>query len=378
MTTMIRNPFITTGYQGSEYFCDREKETESLIKNIENGNNVVLMSPRRMGKTGLLLHAFNQNRIKDAYNTFVIDIYSTGTLQELVAAMGKAILSQLMSKGERAMTKFASVVSSLRPTMIVDLMGRPSWSVDVSAVTAPEFTLEQIFKYLEESEKPNIVAIDEFQQIAYYPEKNVEAILRTHIQKCTNTTWVFSGSSYHLLAEMFHTAARPFYSSTTSMGLEAINFERYKEFASALFKAYGKDIEEDVIEDIYTRFDGVTWFVQKMMNKLFADTEKNSTCTKEMVNRALTDILEENSQIYADLLYQLTQRQKELLIAIIKEGKATAITGGKFIKKHNLNSPSTVQASISTLIEKQIVTKREGEYEAYDKFFSLWVLSKLG
>lgn len=373
---MLRNPFITMGYQGPEYFCDRKKETEKLIMNIENGNNVVLMSPRRMGKTGLLLHTFNQERIKSYYNTFIIDIYSTGNLQEMVAAMGKEILSQLMPKGERAIAKFAAMVSSLRPKMSFDLMGMPSWSVDVGTITYPEFTLEQIFKYLEQSEKPNIIAIDEFQQIANYPEKNVEAILRTHIQKCSNTNWIFSGSSYHMLAEIFHTAARPFYKSTTSMGLEAINLDKYKKFASELFHSYGKEIDDSVTEEVYSRFDGVTWFVQKMMNRLFAYTDKGSTCTIDMVNQTLVDILDENSNIYVDLLYQLTQRQKELLLAIIKEGKATAITGGKFIKKHNLHSPSTVQASIATLIDKQIVTKRDNEYEVYDKFFGQWVLSR--
>ncbi|MCF0164632.1 MAG: hypothetical protein HUJ92_05050 [Bacteroidales bacterium] len=115
-----------------------------------------------------------------------------------------------------------------------------------------------------------------------------------------------------------------------------------------------------------------------MMNKLFSDTEKGGTCTINMVNPTLNEILNENDHIYADLLYQLSQRQKELLIAIVKEGKAESITGGNFVKKHNLNTPSTIQSSISTLINKQIITRRDGKYEAYDKFFSLWIKSRLG
>ena len=115
---MIINPFITTGYHGPDYFCDREKETANLMKNLENGNNVVLMSPRRMGKTGLLHPTFGQERITNRYNTFIMYIFSTGTLQELVAAMGKSILSQLRPWGDRAMAKFVSIVSSLQMTRI--------------------------------------------------------------------------------------------------------------------------------------------------------------------------------------------------------------------------------------------------------------------
>lgn len=374
---MLKNPFVVSGYHGAEFFCDREKETSILVKHIENGNNVVLMSPRRMGKTGLLYHTFNQDEIKSNYNAFLIDIYSTGNLSELVALMGRIILSQLMTKSERAMAKFTSVISSLRPVMTVDFMGNPLWSIDAGDILSPEYSLEQIFKYLEESEEPNIVAIDEFQQITNYPEKNVEAILRTYIQRSSNTRWIFSGSSYHLLSEMFSSTARPFYNSTSSMNLMPISLEKYSDFSVSLFAKYDKALDLKAVENVYMKFDGVTWYMQKMMNRLFSNTAPQTRCTCENVWSALSEILDENSQMYADLLYQLTQRQKELLIAIAKEGKTTAITGGKFIRKYHLNSPSTVQASVSYLINKQLVTKTGNQYEVYDKFLALWLAIKV-
>ena len=56
------NPFVTTGYVGKEYFCDREKETEDIVRLLTNGNNVALISPRRYGKTDLLRHCFAQRK----------------------------------------------------------------------------------------------------------------------------------------------------------------------------------------------------------------------------------------------------------------------------------------------------------------------------
>ena len=110
-----------------------------------------------------------------------------------------------------------------------------------------------------------------------------------------------------------------------------------------------------------------------MMNRLFSDTPKGGNCTQAMVDNAIKSIIDENSSIYSDLLYQLTGRQRELLLAINRERKATAITSGKFVKKYALQSPSTVQTAIKALIDRQIVTSEKGVYEVYDKFFSIWL-----
>ena len=329
----MKNPFVTSGYEGPEYFCDREEETAKLIRQLTNGNNVVLMSPRRMGKTGLLYHAFQQEEIANEYHTFIIDIYSTKNMNDLVAEIGKVILN-----------------------------------VDA--------TLDQIFDYIEQSDRPCLIAIDEFQQIAHYPEKNVEAILRTYIQHCSNANFVFSGSDRHLLAEMFSSPARPFYASTSTLNLEPINPLKYDEFAKAHFEKAGKHLEVGVVEAICNRFEGVTWYVQKVLNYLFASTASGETSGMDMIDVAVNEIVKDNGTIYADLLYQLTAKQKELLVAINKEGKVKAITGSKFIKKHHLTAASSVQTTIKSLMDKQLVTIHLGVYEVYDKFFSFW-LSRL-
>lgn len=374
---MLQNPFITSGYISEEYFCDRVAETKKLTKLLLNGNNVVLMSPRRLGKTGLLYHTFAQKEICEAYNTFIIDIYSTKTLDDLVFEIGNAILSSLKSKGRKAMERFLDIVSSLKPGVSFDIMGNATWNLEQGVIHAPSYTLDQIFEYLNSSGKRNIVAIDEFQQIMYYPEKNVEETLRTYIQRCRNAVFVYSGSERHLLSEMFNSPARPFYASTTPLPLGCIDKEKYKEFVTLHFRKASRDIVPEVVDYVYERFEGITWFMQKTMNQLFSDTENGETCTLEMVEIALKEIIDSISTIYEDLLYQLTSRQKELLVAINREGKAKALTGSKFIKKYHLSSPSTIQTTIKALMEKQLVTRNLDTYEVYDKFLSIWLMRKL-
>ena len=102
----VRNPFITSGYVSAEYFCDRERESIELIRSLTNGQNMAIISPRRMGKTGLIQHCFHNQNIKSEYNTFFVDIYATGSLKELVFALGKQIFEELKPKGDKFLDRF--------------------------------------------------------------------------------------------------------------------------------------------------------------------------------------------------------------------------------------------------------------------------------
>ena len=109
---------------------------------------------------------------------------------------------------------------------------------DRSDIRSTEATLDEIFRYLEKASRPVIVAIDEFQQVAYYTEKNVEALLRTHIQHCRNARFIFAGSQRHVMGNMFANASRPFYQSVSMMYLECIGLSEYENFANGMFTVY--------------------------------------------------------------------------------------------------------------------------------------------
>lgn len=371
--TFINNPFVTSGYVSPEYFCDREKETEELVRWLVNENNVAIISTRRMGKTGLIQHCFQLTEIKDHYYTFLVDIYATKTLREFVFQLGKAILNTLKPRGRKTWELFVNSVVSLRAGLSFDISGMPSWNIELGDVKSPEVTLDEIFHYLAVADKPCIVAIDEFQQVAQYPEKNTEALLRTYIQHCRNACFVFAGSQRHLMGEMFINPARPFYQSVSILHLGAIDKQRYTEFAQHHFCVARKKVEEDVISSLYDRFEGITWYIQEILNILFAVTPQGETCNGEMIEQAISFILDSYSFTYSELLYQLPEKQKELIIAICKEGKAMSLTSGKFIHKYSLPSSSSVQAALKGLLEKDFVTKDGSYYMVYDRFFSLWL-----
>lgn len=374
---MINNPFILYGYESEKYFCDRKDETAELKRLVTNGNNVALIAPRRVGKTGLIENLFHQKDIARNYYTFLIDIYATKSVEEMVMAMGSSMLASLKPRGTKVMQHFVSFLGSLRSGVSFDPMGNPSWNVEVGDIRLPKTTLNEIFEYIASADKPCIVAIDEFQTIANYRDDRVEAVLRTYIQHCRNAQFVFSGSQRTMMGEIFLSPSRPFYQSTSMMSIGSIPLDKYVCFAQRHFEEAGKSISEGVIAEVYHRFDGVTWYVQRVMNEFFSLTSQQSKCDVDMLEPAIKSILNANEFTYQSLLFQLPQKQKELLIAIAKAGKAKNLTSFAFINKYRLSSSSSVQSAIKGLLEKNFVTTALGIYEVYDKFFALWLLARM-
>jgi len=373
MDTSIINPFITTGYAGAAYFCDREQETADLTRLVVNGNNVALISPRRYGKTNLIRHCFAQQEIADNYYTFIIDIYSTKSVQDLVHRLGLSILEALKPKGRKAWEKFISVLASVRPGITYDAGGNPSWTLSIGDIATPTTTLEEIFSYLEHADKPCIVAIDEFQQITHYNDDLIEATMRTYVQYCTNTHFIFSGSQRHLMGQMFTSPARPFYQSVTLYNLPLLPEDKYTDFCLRLFEQRGRILSQDVPHALYERFEGITYYMQRVMNELFTRTPVGGSCTVADIESAIRYIILISSNTYEDLMYQLPEKQSLVLRAIAQEGKARNLTSGKFIKRHGLLSASSVKSAVPALLDKGLVTSELGIYQVYDKFLELWL-----
>ncbi len=158
------------------------------------------------------------------------------------------------------------------------------------------------------------------------------------------------------------------------MNLDCIDAKKYCEFAQRHFNIADKKLPESVFHAVYQKFEGVTWYVQRVMNELYSMASPGSSCTEEMIDIAIDNILRANEFNYQSLLFQLPPKQKMLLVAISKAGKATAITSADFIRRWHLPSTSSVQSAIKGLLEKNFVTMSLGVYEVYDKFFSIWLL----
>ena len=249
------NPFVLTGYVSPDYFCDRQKETDKIISALLNGRNITLTSPRRMGKTGLIHHVFHNMQENNDVKCFYVDLYQTDSLELLVKKLADTI---------------------------------PGFKVDVEPGQA-EYSLSEIFAYMEQSDYRCFVSFDEFQTIAGYADKNVEALLRSYIQRLTNVNFIFSGSQRHVLENMFVSASRPFYQSTQMMPLGTIDENSYY---------------------IYTKLSSHTWYVHTLLNRLYETGYE--TINKDTVDEILSDILLENEGSFQTFLRLVTPIQTRM------------------------------------------------------------------
>lgn len=374
----MENPFYITGIIPEAYFCDREKETSWMVRTLENKAHILLTSPRRMGKTQLIRHVFEQPSIKDYYYTFYTDIYPTTSLNELVLFLSKEIYSVLVPKGKAVLDKFLAGLHSLAGSFGYDpVSNTPTFNIKLGDIHSPELTLEEIFRYLEQADKPCIFAIEEFQQIANYPEKNVEATLRTHIQKMNNCLFIYAGSNRHILENMFNSAAKPFYNSAEQTYLECISKDVYTAFAEEQFANASRKISPEAASLAYDLFEGHTYYVHNVLHNAFAYIEPDKTIDETDIDNILNDILEEKGHTFDSVMNQLNYQQKETLVSIAKEGKASGVTSVAYVKKHALKSPSSVQYAISALLDKQLLTYQSVErtkvYSISDKFLEMWI-----
>ncbi len=375
---MINNPFVTNGYAGAEYFCDRVEETEFLTRMLTNENNIALISPRRLGKTDLIRHCFEQPDIKKSYHTFIIDIYATKNLEDFVNVLGKAIMEDLRSKGRKTWELFFNIVASLRSEISFDINGNPVWGIGLGNIANPTVALDEIFNYLSHADRHCLIAIDEFQQITHYNGcENIEATLRTYIQRCSNANFIFSGSHRHLMGEMFTSPARPFYQSVTVFNLKPIPLDKYRDFATEKFEIAGKYLADGVVDNLYNRFNSITSYMQKVMNYMYQVTPKGKTCVQTDIDDAVNYILDISSDTYEGMLYQMPEKQRNVLLAIGRDREAKGISGGNFAKRHNLSSPSAVVSAVKGLLEKDFITQDRNTYRIYDQFFQLWLEREL-
>lgn len=369
---ILNNPFVVYGYKGAKYFCDRKKETEWITKTLDNERNITLVAPRRMGKTGLIHHVFdNIKQANRSIKCFYIDIFATKNLHQMVQLFAQSIIGQLDKPTQSVMRKIQTFFGNCRPTITFDpVSGLPSVTLDINNSESEE-TLKSIFDYMRQSGKRCYVAIDEFQQILSYPEKGVEALLRSYIQFLPNVYFIFSGSIQHLISEMFLSSKHPFYQSTQFLSLDCIDRDAYRDFANSFFAGQEREITEETFTYLYNKVNGITWYVQTILSHLYERSELD--LTRENIDNCLAEIIEEQGSIYQSYCSWLTENQLLLLIAVAKNGSVGKPFANDFVRKYNLPSTSSIKTALSALIDKQLITCILGKYSVTDIFFSLWL-----
>jgi len=381
--TRPRNPFFIQAIIPDKYFCDRKDDTRNLVSLIENGNNVVLTSERRIGKSSLLHHILGQDAVRGKYNTLYVDVQNTYSAEDFIGAMKLAMADPALSTFPPAFNKKFETATREYGVHADINAGPVSLGAEYRAqqLRKDTDTIEEIFRLLRGTKRPNIIVFDEFQQIEQYAD-TITPILRSKIQMLPNTRFLFSGSSVHMLSKMFTQYTQPFYGSSTMYGLRRIPAETYADFCHDMFKQYFKDIEPAAVRFAYDLFNGNTLYLQQVMNRVFDATLTYDTATVDTVKSAVRTILSERHDAYDTAFANLRNAgEKRVVAAVAMEGVAVGMTSSAMISKYNLGAPSTVHNHLTALSsENNHVLQKigDGAYVLVDKFLELWIADRIG
>jgi hypothetical protein len=298
---------------------------------------------------------------------------ATTSLPEFVETLGKAVFTS-MARNETALKKILKNLAMLRPRLTIDeITGAPSVTLSVASGQEAVNSLELIFSYFNNQKTQFVLALDEFQQVTEYPEKNIEALLRSFVQQSANVTIVFSGSRKHILTGIFSNPERPFYNSTQLLEIGKINSESYSGFIAERFSSPSRSITAGAIEMILAITSLHTYYVQFICNRLYSAFRKIDI---DQVKIILFRVINENEPVYGGYINLITNFQFRVLRAIAVNNGVRNPTSSEFIDKYNLGAASSVSLAVKSLEDKGFISCDNQIFNLNDQFFRQWLIYK--
>lgn len=373
------NPFVYAQVVTANDFCNRKEEIKELCRDIFNCKNVIIFSPRRYGKTSLIQTVLGKLNDKDYIKVFM-DLYPAVNKEKFIRIYAEAIARSLTGN----IKKIINTIKVLIPTLIPKVIYKtgndlPEFEFDFdkskSYVPSLESLFESIHKQTISQKKKAVVIFDEFQEVLQYGDDEIERLMRSKFQHHKNVSYIFSGSKKHLIIDMFNNPNKPFYKSGKFMPISKIAANNLEDFICDKFKKAGYNVKKSIIQQIVNFAECHPYYTQMLCYIIFENTYSEKKIIEADIKQAIIDLLKKESSTYMAIMDGLSHRQKELLIAIAKEGEPSSILNKNFINKYNLGAASTIDKSAHALLNKSIIDKDNGNYIFADIFFREWLKS---
>ena len=377
---MKRNPFFFGEVVTGENFTDRVSEIKRLTGELRGGHNIFLISPRRYGKTSLVVNVL-EHLNKDGLFTFYIDLYKVASLRELLEAYAKGMARSCTTRVERFSEFIKDIFPKLRPKIIIGTDGVPSIEVDVQLKDRELLdSLEEVFEIPEKIAKKRkrnfVVVFDEFQEILNLDGERIEKMMRACFQHHHKVAYLFAGSKRHVIYSMVSDPNRAFYKLGDIMNLQKIQPAKMMVFLKEQFSKGSIEVTEHVLHYVLEISENVPYNVQYLCHHLWNWCLEAKKIEKEDVMKVLDNIITEQSANYIALWDGLSLHQRLFLKAISKF-QNKAIFSKDFIVENELGTPGSIQKSITLLKKKNIIDLDEKDILFNDVFFKEWIKKKM-
>ena len=368
----MKKSFIYGVSVSGENFTDRVEETRRLAMDFENGVNVILISPRRMGKTSLVKKV--QNQINDPKIRVVyMDIYDCRSEYDFYNKFATTLLKETSGKMDLFFDNVKQFLTRLSPKISFSPDPNMDYSVSLG-ITPKNYSPEEILNLPEQiATKMDIhivVCIDEFQQIGEWNDSlTIQKKMRSVWQHQQHTSYCLFGSKKHLLANLFQNRRMPFYHFGDTIYLKPIPTKDWIPFICKKFTEKGKKISEELVDRICTTVNNYSSYVQQLAWNIMVNTE--TEVTDEIFQQAISELLAQSSPLFIQQIQGLTTYQMNF-IRCLCQGVHKDFTSKEILETYQLGSKSNISRLKKTLIEKEIIEEEGDMIALADPVFELW------
>ena len=368
------------GVAVSDYnFIGRERETKRLLDNFKGGINVILMSPRRLGKTSLVKHVCNKLDNKDIITVY-LDIFGCKSEYDFYNKLTAAVLKQTASKSELWFEEAKEFLYRLTPKISFSPEPNSDFSISLG-ITPKTHTPEEVLQMAEtiaiKRKKRIVICIDEFQQIGEMANsKQIQARLRTVWQHQKHVSYCLFGSKHHLMSSIFLHRSMPFFQFGDTISLNKIATEDWVEYIVSHFADGKRTISRELAEEICKFTENYSAYVQQLAWLVFTLKEEGETVTENDVKQAENDLLATNDILFMQMIEPLSEFQLNFLRAIIA-GVRKDFGLSEVRKEYNLGSYSNITRLKTALLERDLIEKQETEWVITDPIFAKWLKQKI-
>ena len=368
------------GVAVSDYnFIGRERETKRLLDNFKGGINVILMSPRRLGKTSLVKHVCNKLDDKDIITVY-LDIFGCKSEYDFYNKLATEVLKQTASKHELWFEEAKEFLYRLTPKISFSPEPNSDFSISLG-ITPKTHTPEEVLQMAEtiaiKRKKRIVICIDEFQQIGEMANsKQIQARLRTVWQHQKHVSYCLFGSKHHLMSTIFLHRSMPFFQFGDTISLNKIATENWVEYIVSHFADGKRTISRELAEEICKFTENYSAYVQQLAWLVFTLKEEGETVTENDVKQAENDLLATNDILFMQMIEPLSEFQLNFLRAIAL-GIKKDFGLSEVREEYNLGSYSNITRLKTALLERDLIEKKETELVITDPIFAKWLKRKI-
>ena len=368
------------GVAVSDYnFIGRERETKRLLDNFKGGINVILMSPRRLGKTSLVKHVCNKLDDKDIITVY-LDIFGCKSEYDFYNKLATEVLKQTASKHELWFEEAKEFLYRLTPKISFSPEPNSDFSISLG-ITPKTHTPEEVLQMAEtiaiKRKKRIVICIDEFQQIGEMSNsKQIQARLRTVWQHQKHVSYCLFGSKHHLMSTIFLHRSMPFFQFGDTISLNKIATEDWVEYIVSHFADGKRTISHALAEEICKFTENYSAYVQQLAWLIFTLKEEGETVTEDDVRQAENDLLATNNILFMQMIEPLSEFQLNFLRAIAS-GIKKDFGLSEVREEYNLGSYSNITRLKTALLERDLIEKKETELVITDPIFAKWLKRKI-